>query len=239
MNPPVTSFLSPNVFYSRMIKGLAPILLAGQSFAAVTIVVSDRQPGDANRSLQVTSGVGAVVGNNSNLPNLSYTLSGVNLTSLGGVANHTIVFTAAFDSPEGPLNYNGNGHIGVVGGTGGGSEGNRVNDNETLTGIFSLSSISDGFDPNKINVGATRMVFRNVNGGESFDIATSSQSFTASSEEFGITSSSFFTISNATEDGVNLRGFDITITAVPETSSVVAGLLIFSGLITNRRRAKI
>lgn len=229
------STLFPFRLYSASIVVAASMLLAGYSHAAVTISAFDDVPGAAPGATvprTLSSSNGTSISATNTLPNLSYTLSNVNLASVGGVTNHTIKFDVIFSTTIGNPAYSAFGNISdsATPNT------QYISNGGNLTGIFSLTSVSDGFDPSKISLKFTGMDIGSFGGSDAATITTDSGSFVAPSRDFGFSPSDFFTLT-PTNGQINLRRFNMTITAVPETSSAIAGLLIFSGLIFNRRRA--
>ena len=178
-----------------------------------------------------TSGSPAVV----TLPVATYSVTGVDLTSVGGTANesfsYTVTYTATSDgtTPASPT-YSAFGNIGV--GTGTGSVG-VVNGSETLTATVALTSSSF------VDLSLTGFSFARaggVNAGESGTFVWTGGSFnilpgvTIASDVTGTA----FTLTAGGASTINIEGFGVRFVAVPEPAS--ASLLVLGALSLLRRK---
>ena len=204
--------------------------------AAVSVTVRDITPNGkpdvpasvGTRSLTTTLGS---ISAPAALPTLTYTLTNLNLTSVGGGLTDQIVFQVSFSQTGGSaVQFNSFGNVSV---TGNGGD-FFINTGETLTATVSLISttfsgglgnLSIGFD--FVNIGgtgsttppATPETWDIVHSGGTLSVTTSSNPFPANN---AIPLSSSFTIQNVTGPNlqtINLQGYEVEITAVPEPAS--------------------
>ena len=165
------------------------------------------------------------------LPVTTYTVSNVNLTSLGGTASETFTFTVTYAgttngvTPGSPA-YSAFGNIGVVDGL--------VSGTETLTATVALVSTSF---PDLSLVGFTLARAGGVSTGESGTLSWTGGSFNVSPGNTianSVTGTSF-TLTAGGASTLNIEGFRAEFTAVPEPcATALFGLASFA--LVRRRR---
>lgn len=195
---------------------------------------SSGTPGTNISQLGITSGTitastssGAVT-----LPVTTYTVTGVNLTSVGGTASESFSFTVGYNgttdgvTAAAPI-FSGFGNVGV--GTGG-----QVNGAETLTATVTLTSTSFA---NLSLTGFTLARAGGVGAGETGTFAWTGGSFGISSGGNTSTNSvtgNSFTLTAGSGSTINIEGFNVAFSAVPEPTS--ASLLALGAVALLRRR---
>jgi len=214
---------------------MATLMLAGSLQAAVTFTVTDNVPGTS--AIDLTTTLGSVSNVPGALPALTYTLTNLDLTSVGGTATNQIVFRINFTKTGGTaVAYNGTGRIAVSGGT----DTNQIDPSETLTGTLSLISTDFSGGLTNLSIGFTRI---NLGGYATNDtnVDIIHDGGTINKDGTGLADvsfdpSSFVTIDTvASADGVNLGAYDIQITAIPEPSAALLGGLGLLALLRRRR----
>ncbi|MCH7226873.1 PEP-CTERM sorting domain-containing protein [Haloferula sp. A504] len=225
---------------------LSSLMVAGSLQAAVVITVTDVTPltGDPNNgppnSFTGTTTPGIFASANEipgELPNLGYTLTGADLTSLGatefgGAGTGVIQFQVAFTQTGGSAVQE-SATSGKVSVTGGNS--NRIDDGETLTATIAGISIIgyDGIDGSDLSIGFTYAQLSNVTG--TLDI-THEAGTVATTTDATFDTSSFFTITSGAGEIAALNAYTIEITAVPEPSAAaLLGGLCMLALLRRRR----
>ncbi|MEM9110868.1 MAG: PEP-CTERM sorting domain-containing protein [Planctomycetota bacterium] len=205
------------------------LLLAGASNAEVIFTVSDQRPDNAARALSTTEGS---VSAPAVLPTMTYTITGLDLTSVGGTASETIIYDVLFTQTGGlGVAFNGFGNISVIGGLQA-----QVDNNETLTATVSLSSSTFTGD---IELGIVFMAAGGNDTADEWDVIHEggTESLAGTGPGVNIATfdpSSFVTLDPQAGDGVNFQRFDVQVTAVPEPGSLA--LLGLGGLLITRRR---
>jgi hypothetical protein len=223
---------------------ISAIVLAGSLQAAVTFNVTDIGPGNAVAAPSTTLGGAAIISDaDTSLPTVNYTLTTVDLTSIGGSATEQIEFSVVFSTTSGGIGVIlANGHVyntaGIVP--------NQVEAGEDLTATIALTSTTFSGGLANLSAGFTSTSIGGASGDpnlESWNIVhdsgTQAGSFTLGTEQT-LPSSSFWTLQDVDTTGgnagVNMRGYTVTITAVPEPSS--AALLGLGGVALIFRRRK-
>lgn len=229
---------------TNLIAFFATLASAAMLPAATLITLTERTPfgsgGGGSGTRTLTTALGSVSAP-AVLPTITYTLTDLDLTSVGGSADDEveIVFTVGFSQTGGDgVQFNGFGNISV---TGGGNN-NFINTGQALTTTISLvsttfsgglSNLSAGFD--FVNIGG-------VGTDESWNIVHDSGTVAGSNTNtppanYPIPLSSFFTIQDVeapTTSTINLQGYNVLITAIPEPAS--ASLLALGAFALLRRR---
>jgi hypothetical protein len=222
--------------------GLLTASLAGSLQAAVTFTVSDVGPA-VNTSTPPASSRGSVsTGTIPEAPGpITYTLSGLDFTTIGGSSNEQITFTVSFSAVGGSVAYNtgGNGNLFVSPG----ATANQIDPGESLTATLNLTQTTFAGGLSKISAGFTSTTIGGAGTGESWNIVYDGGT-QAGSTALGITRtlptpSTFWTIqdvaSTAANPGVNLQGYTVTLSAVPESSAALLGGLGLLAFLRRRR----
>ncbi|MEM9346712.1 MAG: PEP-CTERM sorting domain-containing protein [Planctomycetota bacterium] len=207
----------------------ASLLIAGHSSAEVIFKVSDQRPDNAARELSTTNGS---VSAPAVLPTMTYTITGLDLTSVGGAASETIVYDVLFTQTGGSaVEFNAFGNIAVLGGANA-----QVDIAETLTATLSLNSTTFTGD---IDLGIVFMAAGGNDAIDEWDVIHEggTESLAGSGPGVNIATfapSSFVTLDPQSGNGVNFQRFDVQVTATPEPGSLA--LLGIGGLLVARRR---
>lgn len=227
---------------------ISTIVLAGSLQAAVTFDVTDIGPARIDTNPPSTTLAGASVTSNA-ISNLNpfpgpvtYTLTNVDFTSIGGTATEQIDFTVTFSVSSGGVDQltNGNGFLYNTAGTGP----NAIEPGEDLTATLSLTSTTFSGGLANLSAGFTGTSLGGLGpNGETWDIVydggTQAGSLALTTGNQVIPSSSFFTINNigaaTAPAGVSLRGYTVGINAVPEPSAALLGVLGLLALLRRRR----
>lgn len=207
--------------------------------AAVTITVTNNTP-NGTASGGPGSGAGAIssssgtMTSNRGMPITTYTVTGVNLTSVGGGATESFAYTVTYSATTngitvGTPQFNGFGNVSVTG-----NDSNQVDGAETLTATIALTSTTFpdlslvGFSLARAGgVGAGEAGTFTWAGGGSHNITTGSGIIAT-----GVTGN-FFTLT-VTTGTMNIEGFQAQFVAVPEPTS--ASLLTLGAVALLRRR---
>jgi len=230
---------------SNMVRGFAAALgvacAATAANAAVIFEVSDLRPGETTANVATTT-LGAVT-SNASVPTMTYTVTGVDLTSVGGSASEQVVIDVDFTQTGGTgVQFNGFGNISV---TGGGNN-NQVDGVETLTATVSLSSTT--YTAGDITLGFISFTTGGVSGDtdEQWNITTASGTTLFNSPGSNVTTfaaSSFVTLDpvagNSNDGDFNAQGYIIELTATQDIIPEPASLALLSAggfLIGSRRR---
>ncbi|MEM9110866.1 MAG: PEP-CTERM sorting domain-containing protein [Planctomycetota bacterium] len=173
---------------------------------------------------------------------LTYTVTGLDLTSVGGTASETIVFDLNFSQTGGvtgdgttDIQVNGFGNIAVIGS---GANDNWVDGDETLTSTVVLDAGSTTFG-GTVEVGIIMLSAGNFGSSqpaERYDAihdGGTELGVPVTNNPVSFDPSSFVTL-DPTVGGMNLERIDFQITAVPEPGSLA--LLGLGGLLIARRR---
>lgn len=212
------------------------------SAATLSFEVSDTRPGElANTTPSSTSGT---VVSDAAVPTMTYTVTGVDLTSVGGTASETIIFDIDYSQTNGTgVQVNGFGNISVTGG----GDNNQVDGDETLTATVSLNSTT--YAAGDIDLGFVTFVTGGVSGtaDEQWNIITENGTTLYQSpgnNTANFASSSFVTLDPVAGDNFNgtfnAQGYTINLTAtqapIPEPASLA--LLGASAMLMFTRRRK-
>jgi hypothetical protein len=199
--------------------------------------VGDSRPGELDATTPTTT-LG-IVASTASVPTTTYTVTGLDLTSVGGGLSETIVFDVDYTQTGGSAaQVNGFGNISVTGG-----DNNQIDLGETLTAMVSLNSTTFG---GVVTLGLVEVGAGGVNDGEMWNVihdgGTIAESFGGGTTFTSFPLSSFVTLetTNGTyiTDQINFAAFGVEITAenaVPEPASLAGGLLGVA-LIAGRRR---
>jgi hypothetical protein len=210
--------------------------------AAVTITVANNTP-NGTASGGSGTGAGAIsttfgsISSNLGMPVTTYTVSNVDLTSVGGTATESFTFTVSYTAtsdgvtPASPQ-FNGFGNVSVTGG-----DNNQVSGGETLTATIALTSTSFpslslvGFTSARAGgVGAGEVGTFTWTGGGSYNITTGPGILTNS------VTGNFFTLAVSTGT-MNIEGFGAQFVAIPEPASATLLALVAAGMLRRRRSA--
>lgn len=217
------------------------IALIGNLQAAVTFSVTDAAPGTSG----ATSTLGSAAVSVGTLPApITYTITGLDLTSIGGTSSEQIVFTVGFTPSAGSVVYNAsNGNVFVNNGTGG-QLNNQIDSDETLQTSVALSSTTFAGGLGNLSIGFTAVLIGGYGSGDVVDITygatTTSKNYTTdtvSTVSFSGTYASFLMDTQGTKgiSGVNLQQYTVEITAVPEPSAAMLSCLGLLALLRRRR----
>jgi hypothetical protein len=202
--------------------------------AAVTITVANNvtngtASGGSGTGPGLISTSSGAISSNRLLPVTTYTVTGVNLTSVGGTASESFTFTVGYTASGGSPTFSGFGNVGV-GGNG------LVNDAETITATINLTSST--FAELSLT-GFTYARAGAMGAGESGTFSWTGGSFNVSTGNTvanSVTGNSFsFAVSGTST--LNLEGFGAQFVAVPESTSTSLLALGATALLRRRRRA--
>lgn len=208
-------------------------LTANPADAEVIFTVSDTTP---NGATTPATSLGSV-NNPAAIPVSTYTVTGLDLTSVGGGASETIAFNITYSQTGGSaVQFNGFGNVSVTGG----ADNNQIDPGEALTATVSLNGGLTTFG-GTINLGLTQVQIGGRDSDEQFTITHQGGIIDAPEELnnlYAFASSSFVTLATVDTDKLNdagnMQSFTVTISAVPEPSSLA--LLCLGGLLIARRR---
>ena len=211
---------------------VASALVAG-SAQAVTINVRDAVPNGDNGSgtRNLTTTLGSVSGT-PDLPTMTYSVSNLDLTSVGGGASETIAFNITFTQTGGNfVEFNGFGNVAVNGGNN-----TQVDPGEALTATLSLNGGLTTFG-GAITADITQITIGGRSNDEEFNVETESGTTNwptgAIGNQVALPPTSFATLTSVVGLG-NIQAYTVTIDAVPEPGSLA--LLGLGGLLVARRR---
>jgi len=155
-------------------------------------------------------------------------VTNLNLTSVGGTATESFNFTVTYSQAGGTgIVYSGFGNVGVVGNTD-----NNINPSEVLTTAVSLGTSS--FAGLSLT-GFTQARAGGVTGAETGTFTDGSGSVGVSSgNTIQTISGNSFDLSAGSASSINLEGYTVEFSAVPEPAS--ASLLALGALALLRRR---
>ncbi len=229
-----------------------PLLVAAVSFAlaaslpaAVTFTVADTGPGTAGSATTSLSGA-SVSSDVSSFPSVSYTLTNVDLSSIGGSTTEQIVFSVAFSTTTTGGSIGSNATNGNVF-TAPGNPADQINTAENLIATLTLTSTTfQGGSLSNLSAGFTTVTIGGVTNApnlESWDIVSNGITYSRSGmaqTALTIPSFSSYTIQNVATTGgnagVNNSGYTITFNAVPEPRAAFLGSLGLSVLLRRRRQ---
>ena len=210
------------------------VALASATFlpAAVTITVSNFTPngissgGGGSGTGAFSSTLGDEATDNG-IPVTTYTITNVDLTSVGGTATESFSFTVSYTQTGGTgVQFNGFGNVSVTGG-----DSNQVGTNETLTATIAMTSSSfadlslTGFTIVRGGgvAGADAGTFTHAGGSENISAGSSEASVTGTSVTLAVSTGA-----------INFEGFRAEFVAVPEPASL--SLIGLGTLVLLRRR---
>ena len=210
--------------------------------AAVTITVANNVPnGTASGGTGTAPDPGGLLStslgtitSNRGLPVTSYTVSGIDLTSVGGTTSESFTFTVGYTQLNGTgVQFNGFGNVSVTGN----SDNNNINGTESLTATITLTSTTF---TNLSLVGLTLARAGGVVGVETGTFTWTGGSFNVSSGNTianSVTGNSF-TLTAGSGSAINIEGFGAQFVAVPEPASTSLLALGTVALLRRRRIAK-
>lgn len=198
--------------------------------ASVIIEVVDRtpngSPGTGTGSRTLTTNYGSILAP-ALVPTMTYTLSGLDLQSIGGNNSENIVFTVTFSQIGGTsVQFNSFGNISVTGG----GDNNQVNSTESLKAEVALTSTSFVGGLSNLSIAFTKMQIGGYSSGDAVDIIHNAGTITrtyAGSTNMNVTlpaSTSFFVL-DTTAGAANIQDYSVKITATPEPSVAIMGAL--------------
>ena len=212
---------------------VASLALAGSTQAAVIFTVSDKRIDNAARTLTTSEGN---ITAPADIGGMVYTISNLDLTSVGGTATETIVFNVDFSSvgTSGTgVQFNTFGNVSITG-----TQDDQIDPGEALRMDLTLNTGLTTFNTSNISLAFTQIEVGGFNSGESelWTLGHDDGPETALDVK-SVTglSSSFLSIGDVFGD-VNLSRYQIEITAVPEPSSTALIGLGGFALILRRRR---
>lgn len=217
-------------------------LFGGSLQAEVTFTVSDDVPNGPTRVLSTNLGsVSAPAG----LATMTYIVSNLDFTSVGGSASETVAYDITYSQTGGSaVQFNSFGNISVRGG----ADNNQVEPGETLTATLSLNNALTTFNTSLISLAFTEARIGGYDPfDESFDLTTSNGTTTVPIGGANVVPinppSSFLTLATIdnpakSNDAMNLSGFDVEVTvSIPETSALGhVGLGLFALFLLRCRR---
>ena len=166
------------------------------------------------------------------LPVTTFTVTNLDLTSLGGTATETFTYAVTYSQTGGTaVQFSGFGNVAVTGN----SDNNTVNGSETLTISVALSSSSFaglslvGFTEGRGGGFSAAETATFTHGGGIANLATGDTIKPISGTSFILTPGS--------ASGINLEGFRVEFTAVPEPASAALFGLGALALLRRRRTA--
>jgi hypothetical protein len=226
---------------TNVIVLLAALASAASLPAAVTITIANNTP-NGGASGGSGSGFGAfsttqgTISSDRGMPVTTYTVSNLDLTSLGGTATESFTFTVSYTAtsdgftPATPQ-FNGFGNVSVTGG-----DNNQVNGTETLTATIALTSTSfptlslGGFTYARAGgVGVGESGTFTWAGGGSYTIGPGAGIITNS------VTGNFFTLAVTGASTMNIEGFGAQFVAIPEPAAASLLALGAAGLLRRRR----
>lgn len=211
--------------------------------AAVTLTVSNFTP-NGTKSGGSGSGAGAftlaindgaavelaATATDRGLPVTTYTISNVDLTSVGGTATESFTFTVSYSQTGGTgVQFNGFGNVSVTGG-----DNNQVDTSETITATIALTGSSftelslEGFILVRGGgvAGADAGTFTHAGGTENIFAGKSEAAVSGTSVTLAVSTGA-----------INFEGFRANFVAVPEPAATSLLSLGALALLRRRRRA--
>lgn len=218
---------------------LALCMTAASSNAAVTFSVSDTvpKPGGVGTGTRVTTTTSGTVGTlTSTLPNFTYTINGLNLTSLGGGVSDSVTFQIAY-TQTGGTGVTGTtwGNIGVTGTS------SLISGAEILTLTPTITAETSTLILSNFSILINRVQLGDYGSSDQTSVVhaggTILKNFaTDTNKVVDFANSSFARIDhNGTGDGTSMEGFRVEITIVPEPGAALLGSLGMLALLRRRR----
>lgn len=217
---------------------LTSIALAGSLQAAVTFTIQDAGPSvNASSPPIFINGAGSVSSSIAAAPGpITYTVSNLDFTSIGGALTEEVVFTVSFAATGGSVEYNtsGNVHVGPSGAT------NQIDVGETLTTTVALTSTTFAGGIPNLSIAFSQVQNGAWGDGDSVKLTYSTGNVTLTrptdtSNTYNFPSVTNFFTQETLAGGLNLQRYNVIVTAVPEPSSVLLGGLGLLALLRRRR----
>ncbi|MBI1368436.1 MAG: hypothetical protein GC162_07245 [Planctomycetes bacterium] len=218
---------------------LATLAITAAADAAVIFNVSDTTPngtpgGSGTGTRTLSTSLGSVTAPPA-MTAMTYTVTGLNLTSIGGTASESIAFKITYTQTGGTgVQFNSFGNISVTGN----SDNNQINSGEKLFATLSLNSSTFA---GPISLKFTSIIVGGVGAGEAWTIGHDGGTIagnTASGNTYAVPASSFLSLTTAAST-VNLQAFNVQVTAsaapVPTPAALPAGLALLSMTALRRR----
>jgi hypothetical protein len=142
-------------------------MMAGTTHASISFTVSDQTPdgdnGSGTRTLSTSLGS---VSAPPAIPTITYTVSGLDLTTIGGGASESIAFDITYSQTGGTgVQFNGFGNVSVTGG----DDDNQVDLGEALTATLSINNSLTTFSGD-IAIGITEILAGGATSDETWNV---------------------------------------------------------------------
>lgn len=222
---------------SLILPVIALCLTAVSSHAAITLTINDDRPAASPVSGRaVTTSLGTFGTNTTTLPNFTYVINNLNLSSLtGGGFSDSITIRLAFTNPgSGTIATNTFGAVGV------GSP-LQLSGTERLVITPTIQSVSSGLAISNFSVNLTQIRLADFGGTDALTITnsgtTQSRGPSGAGGEFidFAASNTFAGIVPGAGDGATFRGSRLVVTIIPEPSSALLGCIGILCLLRRRR----
>lgn len=214
--------------------------ISGSVNAAVTFQVTDSVPkpgGVGSGTRTTTTSLGTVGTLTSTLPNYSYTITGLNLTSVGGGASDSVTFRMAYTQTGSTLVVGSTfGNIGV----GSSSANALISGAEILTVTPTITSETSTLALSNFSIAINRVQLGDYGGGDITSVVhdggTIGKTYASDTNNtVTFANSSFARIDPSAGDGTTLQAFRVEITVIPEPSAALLGGLGMMLLLRRRR----
>lgn len=237
---PHASYRFNHLLLGTLAAALCLCAISGSVNAAVIFSVTDSVPkpgGVGTGTRTTTTNLGTVGTLTSTLPNYSYTITGLDLTSVGGGASDSVTFRMAYTQTGSTLVVGSSfGNIGV-----GTASGNAlISGAEILTVTPTITSATSTLALSNFSIAINRVQLGDYGSGDITSVVhdggTIGKTF-ASDTNSTVTfaNSSFASIDPTSGDGTTLQAFRVEITVIPEPSTALLGCLGILLMLRRRR----